>query len=254
MLGQTIVLLALVATFAASAVAGIAGATRARTVEAARALVAPATESALAAYLRAVGATIAAQTAAAPRNALAPPPQIPALAGTEAFAAMRYAERADAGPYAVTVDVTPAAPARPVCAMGVAGTDTGPDLERNGQCSPFVQESRLALEVVAAVGIADAAGAVAPLAHGRATVTVRLFAQPPYAALVGIKDAVAMGAPHDADLGGYGNALGNFLGTLPDGDTTLHVVYACAPALGDCAASAPPPADRPTDVRWTDGN
>lgn len=254
MLAQTLVMLALVATFAAAAVAGIAGVARARTVETARALVAPAIESALAAYVQELGASIAAQAPQPAGDGSAPPPAVATLNGETAFPARHYAEAADASPLAIAVDVTPESPSLPVCAAGVPGTDTGPDLEVNGQCSPFVQESRLALEVVAQVGVADASGTVSPLADDRTTVTLRLFAQPPYAAVAGIEDAVASTTPHEGDVDGYGNAIGSFATPLPDGDTTIHVVYACTPALGDCKASQPPPADQPTSLPWTNGN
>jgi hypothetical protein len=254
MLGQTLVLLALVATFAATAVAGIAGVARARTVETARALVAPAIESALAAYVHELGATIAAQAPQPAGDGAAPPPAVSALNGGTAFPTRHYAEAAAGSGFTVAVDVTPDAPSLPVCASGVPGTDTGPDLEVNGQCSAFVQESRLALDVVAQVGVADDDGNVSPLADDRTTVTLRLFAQPPYASIAGIEDAVASSTPHEGDVDGYGYGIGSFAAPLPQGDTTIHVVYACTPALGDCSASRPPPADDPTSLPWTNGN
>ena len=94
-----------------------------------------------------------------------------------------------------------------------------------------------------------------PLAQGRTTVTLRLFAQPPYAAISGIKDVQLPNDPHEGDTGGYANALGTFApGAAVAGDTTIHVLYRCLPALGDCSESAPQPADAPTDLPWTNGN
>jgi hypothetical protein len=253
MLAQTLVLLAALAAFATTAVAGIAGAARARTVAAAKSLVAPATETALATYLRAVAAAIAAQ--APPPDAAASPPSLDALNGRATFAPAHYVERADASTLTIAVDVTPTAPTLPACAPASGDVNTGPDVAVNAQCSPFVQESRLALDVVTEIGITDGTGALTPLAHGRTTVTLRLFAQPPYAMVSGAKDEPLPGEPHEADTAGYGNALTTFLPTAPlDGDTTIHVVYACAPALGDCATSQPRPADDPTQLPWTNGN
>lgn len=84
---------------------------------------------------------------------------------------------------------------------------------------------------------------------------MRLFAVPPYATIAGAKDGALAGDPHEGDVDGYGNAAGAFLPPSPlPGDTTIHVVYACTPAAGDCSASLPPPADAPASLPWTNGN
>jgi len=73
--------------------------------------------------------------------------------------------------------------------------------------------------------------------------------------VAGAKDAVLPGDPHEGDVDGFGNAFGAFAPAQPPpGDTTIHVVYACTPALGDCATSMPRPADAPTSLPWTNGN
>jgi hypothetical protein len=117
-----------------------------------------------------------------------------------------------------------------------------------------VQESRLSLTIVADAGPPAGASAVTPLAHGRDTITLRLVAQPPYVMVAGASDDPAPGDPHEGDGGGYGNAIGAFGPSPPPDDTTIHVIYACTPAQGDCRASLPPPADDPTSLPWTNGN
>lgn len=255
MLAQTLFLLTAIAIFALSAIAGIAGTARGRLANAAKALIVPATETALAAYQHELTATIAAQIPQPGSSATAPPSAIDALNARTPFAARNYTETPDpASPLVIAVQVVPTATTQPACNPGAA-VDTGPDIEANAQCSPFAQESRLALEILTDVGPADPSGTVTPLAHGRFTVTLRLFAQPPYAMVSGAKDASDPSQPHEADAGGWGNALGTFSlpGPSPD-DTTIHILYACTPALGDCSASLPRPADDPTSLPWTNGN
>jgi hypothetical protein len=242
-LAQLLVLLTAVAVFAAAGVAGIASVARARTAERAEAALAPALETALGAYERAIGATIAAQ-ATTPGTA-APPPPLDALNGGTAFPAQRYVEAVDGVGPPVVVTITPTASSVPACAPAGPGVNAGPDLEIDGQCSPFVGESRLSLELVADAGVA----------HRRTLVTLRLFAQPPYAMPAGAKDGVPAGDAHEGDVDGYGNAVGAFAPPAPlAGDTTIHVVYACTPALGDCSQSRPPPVDAPTSLPWSNGN
>ena len=148
MLAQTIVLLAAIALFAVTAIAGIAGTARARTVETARALITPAVETALAAYVRTLGATVAAELP--PLDGTGPPPELAALNGGVPFAAARYEEQAAASALSVAVDITPTTAPPPSC--GPAGAQTGPDVAVDAQCSPFTQESRLSLDVVAYAG------------------------------------------------------------------------------------------------------
>jgi hypothetical protein len=72
--------------------------------------------------------------------------------------------------------------------------------------------------------------------------------------VAGIADDAPPGAVHEGDDGGYGNALGAFGPPAAPDDTTIHVVFTCTPAQGDCSASQPAPADRPTSLPWTNGN
>jgi hypothetical protein len=254
MLAQTLVLIAMIAVVATSAIAGIAGYARAESASAAKALVAPAIEAALARYEAGVLAPAIA-AGAQPGDGSAPPPANPALDGAAGWTAQQYVLAPDAGsPFAAVVTVTPTATSVPACSPSGASTDTGPDVEHDGQCSAFVQESRLSLTIVADAGPPAGATVVTPLAHGRDTVTLRLFAQPPYVMVAGARDDPAPGDPHEGDGGGYGNALGAFGPSPSPDDTTIHVIYACTPALGDCSASLPQPADRPTSLPWTNGN
>lgn len=251
MLGQTVVLLAMVTILAASAVAGIAGAARAQSAAAAKALIVPALETALGAYERYVAATIAAQVASQPETFTAPPRPVPALNGGTPWSEMRYLEApAEAtNPLRVAVDVRATSQTVPVC----TGGNGGPDMAIEVQCSPFVQESRLSLTLTSDAGPADANGAVGGLAHGRSTVTLRLFAQPPYAAVSGVNDAADPAGHHEGDTGGYGSALPAFGVPAPD-DSTIHVVYSCVPGAGSCATSNPVPQDAPTTLPWSNGN
>jgi hypothetical protein len=249
-LAQTIVLIAAFAILAASAVAGVAGVARSASVEAAKALVAPGIETALASYQHYVAATIAAQVPVPAGAAAAPPPDVPALETPTVWSEQQYLEVPPASPLRIAVDVRPTASSVPSCAAG----GTGPDVARELQCSPFVQESRLSLTVTTSVGPADAAGTVSPLAQSRYSVTLRLFAQPPFALVSGVKDASAPDGYHEGDEGGWDGALPAFASPGPD-DTTIHVLYRCTPGTGTCALSDPPPADDPVAaVPWTDGN
>lgn len=250
MLAQTLFLCALLAIFAASAVASVAGGARSAGASAARALIAPGIEAALAAYQRYVAETVAAEAGTPPATYTAEPARLPALNAQTAWSEQRYLEAPDGGsPLRVAVDVVPTATSAPSC----GGGGSGPDVAHEAQCSPFAQESRLSLALTAAAGPVDANGAVSALAQSRYTVTLRLFAQPPYAAVSGALDAQDPNGPHEADGAGWGDALGPFGTPLP-GDTTIHVVYGCTPGTGSCAFSAPPPADAPTSLPWTDGN
>jgi hypothetical protein len=250
MLAQTLFLIVVLTIFAGSAVAGIAAAARAQTAGAAKALIVPGIETALGRYQRYIAATIAAQTAVLPDVMIAAPGGVPALHGATAWSEQQYLE-APAGttPLRIAVNVRPTAQTAPSC----GGRDSGPDNAVALQCSAFVQESRLSLALTSSVGPVDATGAVSPLAAGRYTVTLRLFAQPPYAVVSGVTDAADPAAYHEGDTGGYGNALAAFALPAPD-DTTIHVVYTCVAGTGSCATSNPAPQDAPTTVPWTNGN
>jgi hypothetical protein len=253
-LAQTLFLIAMIALVATSAVAGIAGYARAETATGAAMLIAPAIDTAIARYEATVVApTIAAQFDAG--DGSVEPRAVPALNGAPVWTTQTYVLAPSApSPLAAVITIVPTAPALPACEPSGAAVNTGPDVERDGQCSAFVQESRLSLTISADAGPLAGAAAVTPLAHGRATVTLRLFAQPPYAMVAGIRVDPAPGDPHEGDGAGYGNAVGAF-GPVPGpDDTTIHVIFACTPALGDCSASHPPPLDAPTSLPWTNGN
>ena len=88
-----------------------------------------------------------------------------------------------------------------------ATAQNGPDTIAWLQCNGYVAESRVSLRVM--VRVLDASGAT--LAQREQFVTLRLFAEPPYSAVVGRKDAAAgdpasadaLAAPaHEGDLGG----------------------------------------------------
>jgi hypothetical protein len=240
----------MLAILAASAVAGIAGTARAHASAAAKALIVPGVETALGTYQRYVAATIAAQAVDVTGNLIAAPAPLPALNAGTVWTEAQYLESpAGSTPLRIAVDVLPTAQTIPAC----GGNDAGPDAAVELQCSPFVQESRLSLTLTSDVGPVDANGVVSPLAHGRYTVTLRLFAQPPYAVVSGVNDAAASSAYHEGDTGGYGNALPAFGSPTAD-DTTIHVVYACVAGTGSCATSNPAPQDAPTTVPWTNGN
>jgi hypothetical protein len=248
-IAQTLMLMALLAIFATSAVAGVAAVAREQNASAARALIVPGVETALGTYERYVAATIAAQAGAAAPNALAPPAAIPALNGTTPWTTQTTLETPVSSPLSVAVSVLPTAQTTPACATNGAGPDRAVEL----QCSAFVQESRLSLQITTDAGPADANGTVSPLAHGRFIVTLRLFAQPPYAIVSGAKDAAGPTDVHEGDDAGWGGALAAFASPSPD-DTTIHVVYACTPGTGSCATSNPLPQDAPATIPWTDGN
>jgi hypothetical protein len=253
-LAQTLFLVAMIAIVATSAVAGIAGYARAEVATAAKALVQPAIDAALARYETTVVAPAIA-AAYQPGDGSAPPAAASPLNGGFAWNAQQYVLAPDApSPLAAVVSVTPTATSVPACVPSGASINAGPDTEREGQCSAFVQETRLSVTIDAEVGPVSGATTVAPIAHGVATVTLRLFAEPPYVMVAGIADDPAPGDPHEADAGGYGNALGAFGPAPPPDDTTIHVIFACTQAVGDCSASNPVPHDLPTTLPWTNGN
>jgi hypothetical protein len=100
------------------------------------------------------------------------------------------AETADAASgtrFSVAYDVQPTTVAAPVCARG-GEPGSGPDAVGWLQCNGFVAESRISLHV--SVRVRDAGGG-AMLAQREQYVTLRLFGEPPYSAVVGRKDAAA---------------------------------------------------------------
>ncbi|MDQ6941626.1 MAG: hypothetical protein M3169_03815 [Candidatus Eremiobacteraeota bacterium] len=167
--------------------------------------------------------------------------------------------------------VTPTTLTAPACLQ--SGTpSTGPDTIAWLQCGGFVRESRMSLRVV--VRVLDAAGNET-LARREQYVTLRLFGEPPYSAVVGRKDASAndptaadaLAAPaHEGDVGGdtvsgaspqpQASATPAGQSSWPAGGTLIHVRYECHDGAGRCANAAPPDPDaslRP-GTRWANGN
>ena len=164
--------------------------------------------------------------------------------------------------FTLSYTVAPTTLAPPVCAS--APPAAGPDAIAWLQCSGFVQESRLSLRV--RVDVLDAAG-VQLLAQRQQYLTLRLFAEPPYSALVGRKDGGAenptsgdaLAAPaHEGDLGGdtVSGIAPPPASPWPAGGTLIHVQYECLDGAGHCVNAAPPDPDGDLhfDARWTNGN
>ena len=165
--------------------------------------------------------------------------------------------------YTVT-PTTLAAPACPQATQQATTPSTGPDAIAWLQCGGFVRESRMSLRV--AVRVLDAAGGQT-LARRERYVTLRLFGEPPYSAVVGSKDAGAddptadgaLAAPvHEGDLGGdtVSGATPAAGPPWPAGGTLIHVRYECHDGAGLCANAAPPDPDAGlrSGARWTNGN
>jgi type II secretory pathway pseudopilin PulG len=159
--------------------------------------------------------------------------------------------------FALSYSVTPTTLTAPVCRSGAAAASSGPDTIGWLQCAGPVQESRMSLHV--SVRVLDAAGS-ATVAQREDDVTLRLFAEPPYSALVGRKDPAAAGDPvHEGDGGGdtvSGAVLASGSPARPGGGTVIHVRYECHDGTGHCANAAPPAPDDALQpwVQWTNGN
>ncbi len=165
--------------------------------------------------------------------------------------------------FSVAYDVTPTTVAAPSCASAEQG---GADTVAWLQCHATVRESRASLRVI--VRVFDSTG-MQVLARREQTVTLRLFALPPYSAVVGRGDGTAdsptgddaLTQPaHEGDVTGD-SAGGTSAGSAapqpspwPQGGPLLHVRYSCS--SGDCADAAPPDPDAAlrAGVRWTNGN
>jgi hypothetical protein len=172
--------------------------------------------------------------------------------------------------FTLAYTVTPTTLTAPACPQA-GPPSTGPDTIAWLQCGGFVRESRMSLRV--AVRVLDAAGG-ATLARREQYVTLRLFGEPPYSAVVGRKDATAgdptgadaAAAPaHEGDLGGDtvsgaspapGASADPAAGTWPAGGTLIHVRYECRDGAGRCANASPPDPDAGlrAGTRWADGN
>jgi hypothetical protein len=213
----------------------------------------PALHDALADYQNRLGAAIA--SAAAPLAPPGPfagtPPSLDAYAGALATLpnpvqqTIPPAAAAGSTPLTIAYAVTPTTITAPSCDPSTVSN--GADAIGWLQCGGFVQESRVSLHVQ--LTVSDAAGTTI-LARRDAFVTLRLFAAPPYSAIVGRKDGGAADpagtgrAAHEGDVGGA------TLGTM------IHVRYACTDGAGSCANAAPPDPDGALQAgaRWTNGN
>jgi len=125
------------------------------------------------------------------------------------------------------------------------------------------------------VRVLDAGGG-ATIVRREQYVTLRLFGEPPYSAVVGRKDASAadpasadaLATPaHEGDLGGdtlsgasplplASSAPAARASPWPAGGTLIHVRYECHDGAGSCANAAPPDPDEDlrAQARWSNGN
>jgi hypothetical protein len=144
------------------------------------------------------------------------------------------------------------------------------DVATDAQCSPWVWETRMSgsVDVTVFSGPPGAPGS-ALLAERTETLTFRLFADPPFVAVVGLKDGDARDptsddvngvSPHEGDLGGYASTTNPMVGSgvpPPASDTTIHIYYQCQnPVNGSSVCPGPPfPAgDSPKNLPWHHGN
>ncbi len=211
---------------------------------------------ALAAYQNRLGAAVAADDPADAQAgygvALASMPN--PFAGTSA--------PADGGAPPVSYAVVPTTVVAPVCSDAPAPAAAG-DVVAWLQCGGDIAESRVSLRVD--VRVLDPGGAV--LAQRTQYVTLRLFAQPPYSAIVGAMDGDADapasigGAPpaHEGDVGGdtvSGVQPAPAASAWPAGGTLIHVRFECHDGAGSCANAAPPDPDGAlrANARWQNGN
>ncbi|WP_317994785.1 hypothetical protein [Vulcanimicrobium alpinum] len=255
MLGIALWFALVLALLAVAVLDGAATFARASVHAAADHLAAAALQDAVADYQQRLQAAIAASASqlASPAPFAGTPASLDgyaaALAGLPATVTRTIAPGGDARGtrFTVTYAVTPTTVAPPSCD---GSAHAGSDAIARLQCSGFVQESRISLRVDAS--ILDASG-VQTYARRETYVALRLFALPPYSAIVGSDDGAA-----DAPAGG--DALtapaheGDLGGTTPG--TSIHVRYECRDGAGHCANAAPPDPDAAlrTGASWTDGN
>jgi hypothetical protein len=191
------------------------------------------------------------------------PPPLERIIPPDATGTANPTGTSDGPRFTLGYTVTPTTIVAPSCAGPSTQTPPGADAIGWLQCSAFVRESRMSLRVT--VRVLDAAG-TALLARREQDVTLRLFAEPPYSAVVGRKDASADGATadalaapaHEGDLGATipGASPPPPGSTWPSGGTLIHVRYECRDGAGSCANAAPtdPDADLRANARWTNGN
>jgi len=167
--------------------------------------------------------------------------------------------------FTIAYDVYPTTIEPPSCSPSASDGVAAPDSIGWLQCNGLVAESRMSLRVV--VRVLDA-GASATLAQREQYVTLRLFAEPPYSAVAGRKDAAAadpanadaLASPaHEGDLAGDtigGTSPAPFASAWPAGGTLIHVRYECRDGAGSCANAAPPDPDTAlrAGTRWSNGN
>lgn len=167
--------------------------------------------------------------------------------------------------FTVAYDVYPTTLEPPSCSASASDGAASADSIGWLQCNGLVAESRMSLRVV--VRVLDAGGD-ATLAQREQYVTLRLFAEPPYSAVAGQKDAAAadpanadaLASPaHEGDLAGdtlSGGSPAPLASAWPAGGTLIHVRYECHDGAGSCANAAPPDpdADLRAGTRWSNGN
>jgi hypothetical protein len=220
---------------------------------------------AVADYQNAIAATMQHAPSSPPSSEpFAAPPPLERVVPPDANGAPNASGTTGGPRFTLAYTVTPTTIVAPSCSAPNAQTSSGADAIGWLQCSGFVRESRMSLRVT--VRVLDAAG-TALLARRDQYVTLRLFAEPPYSAVVGRKDASADGATadalappaHEGDLGGdtvAGASPPPAASAWPAGGTLIHVRYECRDGAGSCANAAPPDpdADLRANARWTNGN
>lgn len=261
MLGTTLWFVLAIGLMAAVVLDGAATFARAGMHAAADHLVDAATHDAVAAYQNALASAVAADPSVQQLQTATPfsgsPAPIAAFSRGITGVAGTLAPPAGAAPgtaFTVTYAVMPTTLASPSCASGPA---PGADAIGWLQCNGFVAESRMSLRVT--VTVLDATGSE-PYVQRVQKVALRLFAQPPYSAVVGRADDAASSAGHEGDIGGdtvSGVASSPPPAGRPQGGTLIHVEYRCVPGASyDCSQAAPPDPDGDlrSNATWGDGN
>jgi hypothetical protein len=274
-LGTTLSFIVIMSLIAVVALDGMAAFARAGVAAAADHAVAGLVDDAVAAYQRALASAISTDRAdlaleststftgtpapvALLTAATAPPAQLSASASPSPAAT-------GAGPrFAIAYTIAPTTLAPPHCpgTTGAATTATH-DVIAWLQCDGYVQESRMSLHVT--VKVFDPTGNEL-LAQRDQYVSLRLFAEPPYSAVVGRTDgsvtavlgASASAAAHEGDVGGdtVSGVSAPQPSPYPSGGTLIHVEYVCQPGTVDCSLAAPPDPDThlQSNAGWTNGN
>ncbi len=270
MLGTTLWFVVVMALMAAVLMDGAAAFGRAGVQAAADHAVEAALHDALADYQNRLRPVLASESATAgpagTTGTLANP--LPVVSVTPAPRATGYGTPSGSGgaggaTFAIGYDVTPTTVVAPSCG---APAQNGADAVAWLQCHALVNESRASLRVTARVF--DASGTQLLAQRGQ-TVTLRLFALPPYSAIVGRADGAAdsptasdaLASPaHEGDVSSISGGSGSGAGAppqpspWPQGGALIHVRYRCDG--GDCADAAPPDPDAAlrAGARWTNGN